>query len=1392
MRRFALVLFLVLSEVMWASPISLSQAYLKASRFVAQQGGPDVQLVEVGAKLGLKHQYLFVGNEGRGFVLVSADSRIMPILGYSLTSSVQLPLPDAMLSWITDYDNQIAKILASDDGQDMQDAWDMVFAGDGSEPVRVIVGPLIQTIWNQRPRYNQLCPSVGDVTCPTGCVATAMAQVLRYWKWPIQGQGNHSYTWSAGNRELSADFENTTYDWNNMPLELKASSTQQEIDAVAQLMYHCGVSASMNYGPNESGAPMIYAANAFKSNFRYKNTCEYKRMSDNESVWDSLLQADLDAGRPVLYSGYDVSTGHAFVCDGYASDGKYHFNWGWGGSYDGFFAIGNLVPQGGGVGTNATNNFSLRNEAVFGIEPTQIAFSVSPNSVEFSRWGDSATICVHSSSQSSSAWTASSTGSWLSLSCTTGSGGGLFTMLKIRAARNNSGADRTAVVTIEHNGQRQSVLVSQPNGASSPVGYHGTDSAVVTSEYKQITANNEVIIRPETFGNFCSGYRVTQVHFKTVDVWSICGRNFEVRIYENCLMNNTLRYGGWGYPNQVMGQLVYSQRYTATEAGMQTVQLDTPYDITTNKTFWISVKVLDYTCFAAAHFPMSDSIDIESYPIYDSLSMRYLYTERSTDGDTIVWVSRTYKTNNPYTDIRRVLQQDEWYVLGFSTERIPVDCSGVVGTVENQSVCDSYTWCGQVLQSSGVYYDSLITDMGCDSVNTLYLTVNYSANTVIDTPACQQLILGTNTITESRDITLSAGRTVEGQCDSSVTYRVAIYPNYQIDTSVTTCHDYVWHGNSYSTSTVAVDSLHSAYGCDSVVRLNLVISLIPEIDTTISACDSYTFADSVYTQSGTYQQLISSNDCGITITLHLTIHPSYHDTSDSSGCHHFTWHDTTIMQSQLLSVTDTTVYGCDSITAVNVRILPTDTTTIPQFACHQYIWNGNIYRSSGTYTSRAQNQYGCDSLTILQLTISSNSTGDTAARSCGPFEWHGMVYAQSGTATYRMRNHAGCDSLVILDLTVLPVYRYDTTIAACDTLTWQGTDYTASTRVQTPYTSVDGCDSIHNTNIKVYPSHDTSVVIKACNRYQWIDNRTYTTTTMGLQRALRSMYGCDSVVHADIIIDNSYRLDVDTTVCDSIRWIDDQVYRKSTTFVYQLGQTAAGCDSVEVVSLTVNPSYHDNVYVVVGYSYRWMGSVFYQSGCYHSPDSVQTLQGCDSVMTLYLTIVDYDKPQLRTYENNLLVVNHYPDGEDHDYVPYFAYRWYRNGLIIEGATSDAYYHANHSTLAGCYQVEVLVNNEDSIWVKSDSVCIGNTDGIGEMMAPFVAVYPNPVQVQMPITITSSTPLDVAIYDVQGRVVLSTQVSEGSHSLSPIHSSGIYTMRLRTSDGHVRTHRLVVR
>lgn len=338
-----------------AKPVDINTAKMVGQKFAQTTLGinsEDLNLVyTVNTDRGEASMYVFnVGNSG--FVVVSADDNFRPVVGYSKSDIFD---PNNISPEMLFYMEALAggRSQAKHPDERAAEEWHSVMnygralSYNGGKGVDY----LVQTRWNQDPApYNSMCPA--DPQGPgghvyVGCVATAMAQLMNYWKYPAQGQGSHSY-YCPGYGTQSVNFGATTYDWDNMLNSYSAGSySPEQGNAVALLGYHCGVAVDMQYdGVEGSGTDSGLVPNAIKNYFKYSTYAQLISYS-NLNYWQNTLKEQFDLGWPVYYSGYSSEGGHAFVCDGYNDANYFHFNWGWGGYKDNWFIIGDIEYSSG-------------------------------------------------------------------------------------------------------------------------------------------------------------------------------------------------------------------------------------------------------------------------------------------------------------------------------------------------------------------------------------------------------------------------------------------------------------------------------------------------------------------------------------------------------------------------------------------------------------------------------------------------------------------------------------------------------------------------------------------------------------------------------------------------------------------------------------------------------------------------------------------------------------------------------------------------------------------------------------------------------------------------------------------------------------------------------------
>lgn len=373
----SLLFFILISPVALATHVPQQDASKLAVSFYYERANAykntareDIRVVDLFEKTanGLTLYYAINISTG-GFVIVSADDRIMPVLAYSFENRYEpTGQPAAFERWMTDYEKQVAWAIENNypSRESIRSEWERLLTSDTAslkhlKGVTKSVPPMINTTWNQGRYYNAFCPADPggqDGHAWAGCVPTAMGQIMNYYRWPEHGTGSYTYVHPQYGT-LSADFAAADYRWEDMPLTLNRYN-----DAVAELLYHLGVSVDLDYGPGGSGMFNHKAAWSLRNYFKYDPSCEYIFRDTCTQNWKAIILAHLDQNKPLYYAGWaDTSniSGHAFVCDGYQDTTYFHFNWGWGGSYDGYFMIDYLTPGG--------SNFTLDHELIVNFFP---------------------------------------------------------------------------------------------------------------------------------------------------------------------------------------------------------------------------------------------------------------------------------------------------------------------------------------------------------------------------------------------------------------------------------------------------------------------------------------------------------------------------------------------------------------------------------------------------------------------------------------------------------------------------------------------------------------------------------------------------------------------------------------------------------------------------------------------------------------------------------------------------------------------------------------------------------------------------------------------------------------------------------------------------------------
>ena len=493
----------------------------------------------------------------------------------------------------------------------------------------------------------------------------------------------------------------------------------------------------------------------------------------------------------------------------------------------------------------------------------------------------------------------------------------------------------------------------------------------------------------------------------------------------------------------------------------------------------------------------------------------------------------------------------------------------------------------------------------------------------IDTAICQgdsYYFFGTplsTTGTYSRRLSNVAG------CDSTIILNLTVHPRglNGRDTAMA-CDTYIWNGLTYTQSGNYPYYTQTTLGCDSMVVLCLSINHSSASIDTRAACDSLVWHDSTYTVSTSNAQFstLNSEGCDSIVTLHLNIRYSVTNDTAFTTCDNYYWDGQTYTTSGSYTEHLFTTYGCDSTVTVHVTLYYSDTTHLyVNDACDSYVWNGVVLPNDGDYYDFNTTTHGCDSMVVLHLTINHSTASIDTRAACDSLVWHDSTYTASTlNAQFSTLNSEGCDSIVTIHLNIRYSVTNDTSFTTCDNYYWGGQTYTTSGSYTEHLFTTYGCDSTVTVHVTLYYSDTTHLYVNdACDSYVW--NGAILPNDGDYYDFNTTAYGCDSTVILHLTLHHSTTGIDEQTACDSLTWIDGITYYSSTLNSQFSIPNAVGCDSLVTLHLTILPSYHGDIADTATDSYLWNGEEYTESGDYIQ--TFATTYGCDSVVTLHLVIL---------------------------------------------------------------------------------------------------------------------------------------------------------------------------
>lgn len=374
-----------------AAPVDTTEAKRLAINFIENNLGNDIdpdnlQQIHFQNQRSQGQPAFYIYNFDHGFVIISGNDATIPVLGYSTEQRFEgRNIPDGLQALLEQYQSEIESITENTSSDStIERQWQNLRNRTGNTRQNRSVNHFIESSWGQDPLYNQLCPTDPNASsghAVAGCIAVAMAQVMRYWQYPTNGFGSNGYT--SGNYGYQfADFSNSSYLYSLMPNEINAQSPENQKNAVATLIYHCGVAVNMSYGTTASSAYALGNAPscvyAMAHYFGYGDAIGIRRNAfPTDAAWIDTLERQLNHGYPIILTGSGSTGSHTFVCDGYNNSDQFHINWGWKGLYNGYFTITSLTP--------GTYDYSSNQNAIINLHPTPTAnIVVTPNALTFS------------------------------------------------------------------------------------------------------------------------------------------------------------------------------------------------------------------------------------------------------------------------------------------------------------------------------------------------------------------------------------------------------------------------------------------------------------------------------------------------------------------------------------------------------------------------------------------------------------------------------------------------------------------------------------------------------------------------------------------------------------------------------------------------------------------------------------------------------------------------------------------------------------------------------------------------------------------------------------------------------------------------------------------------
>lgn len=614
------------------------------------------------------------------------------------------------------------------------------------------------------------------------------------------------------------------------------------------------------------------------------------------------------------------------------------------------------------------------------------------------------------------------------------------------------------------------------------------------------------------------------------------------------------------------------------------------------------------------------------------------------------------------------------------------------------TICENavYDFRGKQLNKPGVYYDSLVATTGCDSIYKLVLKKNptyffeKTATTCEDQPYyfAGEYLNQTGVYYDSLVSTLG--------CDSIHKLNLTVYPTYHKEIQKTICkgESFYFAGEERRTNGVYYDTLTTINGCDSIIRLVLKVNPTYFFEETKTICknDVYNFHGKLISEPGIYyDSLIASTGCDSIYKLVLKTYPTYFFERTITTCDDqpYYFKGEFLKKSGIYHDTLTTIHGCDSIIRLVLTVNPTYHKNISANICkgESYLFNGRELKNSGTYHDTLQTITGCDSIIRLILKVNPTYFFEETKTICenDVYNFHGQLISKPGIYYDSLTTSAGCDSIYKLILKTHPTYFFEKTVSTCEDHPYYfaGKHLNRTGIYYDTLVSSNGCDSIYKLNLTVYPTYRKDISANICRGESYMFNGRELRNSGVYYDTLQTINGCDSIIRLMLNVNPTYLFESTETICEN-NFYDFRGRQLNKPGVYYDSLIATtGCDSIYKLVLKTNPTFFEEFSAIICADeyYDFAGKHLNKTGVYY--DSLISKYGCDSVYKLNLTVYP-------TYRKDISA--NICRGESYMF----------NGRELK---NSGVYYDTLTTIHGCDSIFRLALNVNPTYIFEDTITI---------------------------------------------------------------------------------------